>query len=192
METALDPVVEEVLDLYRTRGTAGHSDPLSPLEHMSQTAQCAIEAGACDELVLAAFFHDIGQLCVIQHQPDGLCGYGRKSCEKIGADFLRRCGFSERLARLVEGHVQANRYLSFSCCEYYNGLSEPDRKALECQGGPMSRGEARAFEQDLFFKQYVLLRRWDAQATKINAPMMDWEEIRTRIETALREACPDL
>lgn len=192
METALDPVVEEVLDLYRTCGTAWCGDPVSPLEHMSHTAQLAIAAGACNEMVLAAFFHDIGQLCVIRHQPSDLCGYGRKSSEKIGADFLRRRGFGERLARLVEGHVQANRYLSFSCCEYYSNLSEAGRKTLECQGGPMSRGEARAFEQDPLFQQYVLLRRWDAQATKMNVQVMDWEALRTRIEAALQAVCPDL
>ena len=185
METALDPVVEEVLDLYRTYGTACYSDPVSPLEHMLQTAQCAIAAGARNEMVLAAFFHDVGQLCLIQCLPDNLCRYGRKSHEKIGADFLRQCGFSEKLARLVEGHVQANRYLSFSCCEYYNTLSEANRRALECQGGPMSRGEARAFEQDPFFKQYVLLCRWDAQTTHLNMPLIDWEEIRMRMERAL-------
>jgi len=185
METALDPVVEEVLDLYRTCGTACPSDPVSLLEHMLQTAQCAIAAGASNEMVLAAFFHDVGQLCVMQRQPDNLSGHGRKSHEKIGADFLRRRGFSERLVRLVEGYVQANRYLSFSCCEYYNKLSEANRRALECQGGPMSRGEARAFEHDPFFKQYVLLCRWDAQATNLNTPVIDWEEIRMRMEMAL-------
>jgi predicted HD phosphohydrolase len=186
METALDPVVQEVLDLYRTCGTTCHGDSISPLEHMLQTAQLAIAAGACNELVLAAFFHDIGQLCVLQRQPNDLCGYGRKSYEKIGADFLRQCGFGEYLARLVEGHVQAHRYLSFSCCEYYGNLSEACRKTLDCQGGPMSRGEARAFEQDPLFQQYVLLRRWDTQAASMKATAMDWEALRRRIEMVLQ------
>lgn len=185
METTLDPVVEEVLDLYRTYGTTRHCDAVSLLEHMLQTAQCALAAGACNDMVLAAFFHDIGQLCVMPCEPTKLRGHGRKSYEKIGADFLRQCGFPERLARLVEGHGQANRYLSFSCCEYYNALSEPNRKALECQGGPMSRGEARAFEQDPFFEQYVSLCRWDVQASNLNMPLIDWEEIRMRMERAL-------
>ncbi|SHH37988.1 Predicted HD phosphohydrolase [Chryseolinea serpens] len=186
METALDPVVEEVLDLYRTSGPACSGDPISLLEHMSHTAQLAIADGACNEMVLAAFFHDIGQLCVMRRQPNELCGYGRKNYEKIGADFLRRRGFGERLARLVEGHVQANRYLSFSCCEYYSNLSEAGRNTLECQGGPMSRGEARAFEQDPLFQQYVLLRRWDAQAASTRGGLVDWEELRRRIEIVLQ------
>lgn len=29
----------------------------------------------------------------------------------VGAQFLRELGFSERLSRLVEGHVQAKRYM---------------------------------------------------------------------------------
>lgn len=186
METTLDPVVEEVLDLYRTYGTARHCDAMSLLEHMLQTARCALAAGACNDMVLAAFFHDIGQLCVMPCEPTKLRGHGRKSYEKIGADFLRQCGFGEKLARLVEGHVQANRYLSFSCCEYYNNLSESNRKTLECQGGPMSRGEARAFEQDPLFQQYVLLRRWDVQAASMKATVMDWEELRRRIEMVLQ------
>jgi len=185
METALDPVVEEVLDLYRIYGTACDSAPVSLLEHMARTAQCAIAAGACNDMVLAAFFHDIGQLCLIKCRPLNLCHYGRKRQEKIGADFLRQRGFPERLARLVEGHVQANRYLSFACCEYYNQLSDAHRKALECQGGPMSRGEARAFEQDPLFRQYVLLCRWDTQATNLIIPAIGWEQIRMRMERAL-------
>jgi len=188
METALDLVVEEVLDLYRIAGTACLGDLVSPWEHMSQTAQCAIAAGACNEMVLAAFFHDIGQLCVMLCEPTKFGGYGRKSHEKIGADFLRQCGFNEQLARLVEGHGQANRYLSFSCCDYYSSLSEARRKMLECQGGPMSRGEARAFEQDPLFQKYVLLRRWGAQASGMKTPAMDWDELRKRIEIALQTA----
>jgi predicted HD phosphohydrolase len=186
METALDVVVEEVLDLYRTCRTAFPGDRVSLSQHMAQTAQCAVAAGASNELVVAAFFHDIGQLCVTQHYLNGPCGFGRKSFEKIGADFLRERGFNERLARLVEGHVEANRYLSFSCCEYYGSLNEANKRLLECQGGPMSRGEARAFERDPLFPHYVLLRRWDALAPTMGPTVIDWEALARRIERTLQ------
>jgi len=96
MEIACYPAVEEVFDLYKTYGRLNRAgEPVSPLEHMSQTAQYAIAAGADNEVVLAAFFHDIGFLVTRQH------GFvGRRSFEWIGSEFLRRCGFSERLTRL--------------------------------------------------------------------------------------------
>ena len=115
---------------------------------MSQAAQLAIAQGCDDEVVLAAFFHDIGHICVKQNESNSMDGYGVKSHEKVGADYLRSMGFPERVARLVESHVQAKRYLTYKYPEYYNALSEASKKTLEFQGGKMGKQEADAFEAD--------------------------------------------
>jgi predicted HD phosphohydrolase len=48
------------------------SETVSQLEHMSQSAQLAIEQGYDDEVVLAAFFHDIGHICVMQNASNSM------------------------------------------------------------------------------------------------------------------------
>jgi predicted HD phosphohydrolase len=96
--------------------------------------------GFDDEVVLAAFFHDIGHLCA--EGAENMGGYGVVSHERLGADYLRRAGFSERMARLVEYHVEAKRYLTFGA-GYYERLSEASRRTLEYQGGVMPRPRRR-------------------------------------------------
>src|SRR5689334_11466514 len=95
-----EEIVDEVFDLYARFGNADYiGEPVSQIEHMSQSAQLAIDEGFDDEVVLAAFFHDIGHICVM-NAGASMGGYGKKSHERIGADYLRSCGFPERVAKL--------------------------------------------------------------------------------------------
>ncbi|MEX2235414.1 MAG: HD domain-containing protein [Cyclobacteriaceae bacterium] len=48
-----------------------------------------MKEGYDDEVVLAAFFHDIGHLCVPVEPDNNMGGFGIRSHEKIGANFLR-------------------------------------------------------------------------------------------------------
>jgi 2-amino-1-hydroxyethylphosphonate dioxygenase (glycine-forming) len=137
-------------------------------------------------VVLAAFFHDIGHICVMNNEALSMNGYGVKSHEKIGADYLRQKGFSERVARLVESHVQAKRYLTFKDPAYYDMLSEASKKTLEFQGGVMSEQEAEAFENDPLFETSIHMRKWDEMAKEINTPVIDLQWLRKKAETVLR------
>lgn len=189
MDIKVDQVIDEVFDLYEKHGDADYiGEPVSQLEHMSQSAQLAIHEGCDDEVVLAAFFHDIGHICVMQNATNSMDGYGVKSHEKIGADYLRRKGFPERVARLVESHVQAKRYLTYTFPEYYNALSEASKKTLEFQGGKMDRKEAEAFESDEIFETSILLRKWDELAKEIKIPIIDLNEIKERARKTLLQS----
>ena len=138
MESPIEEILEEVFTLYEKFGDADYiGEPVSQMEHMSQAAQLAMKEGFDDEVVLAAFFHDIGHICVMHNEATSMEGYGVKSHEKIGADYLREKGFPERVARLVENHVRAKRYLTFKYPDYYHSLSEASKKTLEFQGGIM-------------------------------------------------------
>lgn len=179
MEPDVDQVVTDIFALYEKYGHADYiGEPVSQLEHMSQSAQLAMSHGCDDDVVLAAFFHDIGHLCGDREEENSMGGYGIKRHEKIGADFLRVKGFPERVARLVENHVQAKRYLTWRDPEYYNGLSEASKKTLSFQGGIMSNEEAHAFQKDPLFEASILLRRWDELAKEINIPLVDMEKMK--------------
>lgn len=145
---------------------------------MSQAAQLAMAEGFDDEVVLAAFFHDIGHICALGGENMG--GYGVVSHERLGADYLRRAGFSERLAKLVEYHVQAKRYLTFSQPDYYARLSEASRRTLAYQGGVMSAEEAQAFEQDPLYTVSLRMRHWDEQAKDLHVPVLDLAPLKAK------------
>lgn len=167
-----EQAIADVFGLYEEHGAADYiGEPVSQIEHMSQAAQLAMAEGFDDEVVLAAFFHDIGHLC--GQGADNMGGYGVVSHERLGADYLRRAGFSERMAKLVEYHVQAKRYLTFSQPDYYARLSEASRRTLAYQGGVMSADEAHSFEQDPLCAVSLRMRHWDEQAKELNVPVLD-------------------
>ncbi len=178
MKNKVDKIINEVFDLYKKHGGDDYiGEPVSQLEHMSQSAQLAIKEGCDDEVVLAAFFHDIGHICVKQSASNSMDGYGIKRHEKVGAEYLRKKGFPERVAKLVEGHVQAKRYLTFKYPEYYNSLSEASKKTLEFQGGKMEKEEANAFESESTFETSILMRKWDELAKETDVPVIDLNEM---------------
>lgn len=174
-----ETVTEEILNLYQQFGDRDYiGEAVSQMEHMSQAAELAMNEGMEDEVILAAFFHDIGHICVQQDQVNTMKGYGVKSHEKIGADYLRHMGYPEKVARLVEMHVEAKRYLTIRYPEYYAGLSEASKQTLEFQGGKMTDEEASAFERDPLFQIAIKLRQWDEQAKETDQPLTDLHRLK--------------
>ncbi|MGI4884108.1 MAG: HD domain-containing protein [Janthinobacterium lividum] len=165
-------IVEDLFALYEAHGGDDYiGEPVSQLEHMWQAAALAQAAGYEDEVVLAAFFHDLGHLCA--HGPDvaSMAGFGAVDHERLGADYLRARGFSARLARLVESHVLAKRYLAHKHPAYLRRLSPASRATLAFQGGAMSAAEAAAFEQNPDAALILRLREWDDLAKEAHRPV---------------------
>jgi phosphonate degradation associated HDIG domain protein len=177
-------VVNEVFSLYEKHGNEDYiGEPISQLEHMSQAAMLAESEGYDDEVVLAAFFHDIGHLCAEEGTAESMDGLGNVDHEKLGAGYLLERGFSERLAALVQGHVIAKRYLTFKYPEYYNKLSAASKATLEFQGGVMSSDEAAAFELDPDADLIIRFRYWDDMAKEVDIPVNNLAHLK---EIALR------
>ena len=169
--------METIATLFAQGGQDAYfGEPVTQLEHALQCALLAEEAGADDETIVAAFLHDIGHLLPPELANGYMDGYGTVDHEKLGADYLREMGFSEKVAQLIEHHVNAKRYLVFKNPNYFARLSEASLRTLEFQGGPMTPAEAIAFETNPYFKGILLMRTWDEQA-KIPAlptPGMDY------------------
>ncbi|HWZ15966.1 MAG TPA: HDIG domain-containing protein [Mucilaginibacter sp.] len=167
-----EAVVNEVFSLYKKYGDLDYiGEPVSQLEHMSQAASLAEKEGYDEEVILAAFFHDIGHLCADAGEAGSMNGMGNVDHETLGADYLLERGFSERLAALVQGHVTAKRYLTFRYPEYYDKLSAASKVTLEFQGGKMSNDEAEAFEYNPEAEILIRLRYWDDMAKQLNVPV---------------------
>lgn len=184
----IDFIVEEIFGLYEQFGEADYiGEPVSQIEHMSQSAQLAMNEGHSDEIILAAFFHDIGHLCFFTRQVGDMNGLGAKRHEVIGADYIRSKGFPEMIARLIEYHVQAKRYLTYKHPSYYESLSEASKKTLLYQGGLMKEEEALAFEADPLFAYSIRMRQWDELAKETETPLIDMELLKEKARKVLFE-----
>ncbi|MFS2186538.1 phosphonate degradation HD-domain oxygenase [Mucilaginibacter sp. Mucisp84] len=172
-------VVDEVFSLYEKFGDADYiGEPVSQLEHMSQAASLAEAEGYDDEVVLAAFFHDIGHLCADAEEAGSMDGMGNIDHERLGADYLLERGFSERVANLVQGHVIAKRYLTYKYPEYYNRLSDASKATLEFQGGVMTAAEAAEFELNQDAELIIRLRYWDDMAKEMHVPVNNLDHLK--------------
>jgi len=168
--------VEEIFSLYKEYGAADYiGEPVSQVEHMCQAAQLAEAEGYDEEVVLAAFFHDIGHLCEHIFSSQSMNGYGTVDHEGLGGKFLREKGFSEKIAKLVESHVAAKRYLTYKHPDYYNKLSEASKITLAQQGGMMDETEAKQFEEDHLHLLFIKIREWDDKAKIEHIPLPSLE-----------------
>ncbi|RFU31815.1 hypothetical protein B7463_g4508, partial [Scytalidium lignicola] len=170
-QTSLEKA-QVLLGLLESYGQGDYiGESISQLEHSLQAANQARNAGSDDELVLAALFHDIGQIIPVDETRDVRMSLsntpedvGRIGHETIGAEYLRAQGFSEKVCRLVNSHVAAKRYLTAVDKSYYEALSSASQKSLAFQGGPFQNEELEEFESDPLRDQMVSLRLWDDKA----------------------------
>ena len=167
-------IADEIMSLYEKHGGQEYAgERVTQLQHMLQSGELARAAGVDEEVVLAAFLHDIGHICVSSDSHTSMNGFGTIDHEEVGALFLDSRGFSGRLQKLVASHVDAKRYLTYADPGYYIGLSDASKATLEFQGGPMEESEAFAFESDPLFPLYIQLRKWDEQAKDENIIISD-------------------
>ncbi|KAF5563537.1 transcriptional regulatory moc3 [Fusarium napiforme] len=173
-------VAEYVISvLQASENTPYIGEPISQLQHSLQcAAQAASASPPVDEATqIAALLHDVGQYAPVKDlrkltggEARNLGGQatgtsvGRVGHETLGAQFVLALGFSPKVARLVESHVAAKRYLCAVDKGYLNKLSDASKKSLAYQGGPMSDDERDEFGADEWCKEMCQLRVWDDEA----------------------------
>jgi len=161
-------LVEEILALFGDYGARAYGgERVTQLDHALQSAWCAKEDGAGDELIAAALLHDVGHLLAGRY----LAAEGVDDVhERAGADYLAS-QFSARVTEPVRLHVAAKRYLCAVEPTYADALSDGSVLSLKLQGGPMSATEVAAFEAERFSGDAVRLRRYDDDAKRPDATM---------------------
>jgi phosphonate degradation associated HDIG domain protein len=177
METKNDIIVS-ILNLFNDKGHSEYGgEAVTQLEHALQTATLARENNASDQLITAALLHDIGHL--LHELPNDAPLKGIDDVHENKAAIFLRKYFPEAVTEPVRLHVMAKRYLSSTEETYYSLLSDPSKQSLVLQGGLMSSAEVSAFEQNPFFSDAVMLRKWDDQAKVkelTTAPVEDFEK----------------
>jgi phosphonate degradation associated HDIG domain protein len=177
METKKD-IIASIMNLFNDKGHSEYGgEAVTQLEHALQTATLARENNASDQLITAALLHDIGHL--LHDLPNDAPLKGIDDVHENKAAVSLRKYFPEAVTEPVRLHVMAKRYLSSTEETYYSLLSEPSKQSLVLQGGLMSSAEVSAFEQNPFFSDAVMLRKWDDQAKVkelTTAPVEDFEK----------------
>ena len=147
----------------RQRGGAAYfGESVSQLEHALQTAWLATRAGSPRDLVLAALLHDVGHL--LHDLPESAAADGVDTRHEIAGYEWLLARFGPAVAEPVRYHVAAKRYLCRVEHTYYARLSPVSMQSLHLQGGPFTEDEARAFESLRYWREAVMLRRWDDEA----------------------------
>ena len=156
---------------------------MSQREHSLQAAKFGADATRSaagdfsrEEVILAALFHDIGHMLGLlsKDETESMGDCGVMHHERVGGEYLRALGLTERVVKLVQEHVNAKRYLTatnpaygvgppigphfvrhalwagidFPTCRYLAKLSPASRTTLGYQGGPFSPAECDAFVAD--------------------------------------------
>ncbi|MEZ4961894.1 MAG: HD domain-containing protein [Saprospiraceae bacterium] len=178
---------QTILQLFRKHGHIEYGERCTQGSHAVQAGLIAKEKGFDDELVLAAFLHDIGHLYPLEFEQaefQTMGNFGMDAHDRWGEEFLKINGFSERIIATVKNHVAAKRYLCLADARYYDQLSEASKETLCYQGGPMSEEEARAFENDPFFDDSILIRLVDDEAKAVDFEVTEehWEYFTTLLE----------
>jgi phosphonate degradation associated HDIG domain protein len=169
LKKIMNKTILEICQLFDSQGDSEYyGENVSQYEHAAQAAILAQRQGYDEEVQIAAFLHDIGHLFPAHTEEELMEVYGRKDHESVAADWLRERGFSEKIAVLVENHVNAKRYLTFIDEDYFVALSEASKQTLIFQGGRMTEKEAREFEQNPYHELIIKMRRWD-EAAKVEA-----------------------
>ncbi len=152
--------VEAIGQLFAGPGARDYlGEPVTIGTHMLQAGALAEAAmkGAGEvggaALIAAALLHDVGHL---RQQTDSRHG-------EAGAAWLGQW-FGAAVTEPVRLHVAAKRYLCAVEPGYFGLLSEESVRTLARQGGPMTPGQAAAFEALPHARDAVAVRRWDDAA----------------------------
>lgn len=177
--------IETIFNLYKKYGNHKYGEGVTQLQHMLQCAHIAQDESADDEMVLAAFLHDIGHLIEAEDNSEKMGKFGKLKHDNFGAKYLEEIGFSKKIVALVGGHVKTKRYMAFKQPKYLKKLSKASKATLTYQGGQMSAEEANEFERDFYFVDHIQLRKWD-DTGKIEGLNFSDKELNKMKELALK------
>jgi phosphonate degradation associated HDIG domain protein len=154
--------------LFRQHGHIEYSgEGVTQLEHALQAAQLAENEGAGDELVTAAFLHDLGHLLNLQGETPSERGIDDQH-QYFAIPFLRPL-FPSAVIEAIRLHVDAKRALCALEPGYHAALSEDSKRSLKLQGGIFDAAQLQAFMAKAHAADAMRVRRWDDQAKCVGA-----------------------
>jgi phosphonate degradation associated HDIG domain protein len=174
--------LDDIEKLFEQRGGEQYTgEPVTQLQHALQSAYLGEQEGASDELVTAAFLHDLGHMLHDLGETPSMQGVDDVHQYRV-VPFLRGL-FSGTVIDAIQRHVDAKRYLCATRPEYHDALSEDSKRSLKLQGGIFSAEEAAHFMAEPGAPDAVRLRLWDdlaKQPTLQTPPLSHYMQIARR------------
>ena len=170
-------IVEEIIYNFENNKSLYIGENITIADHMIQSAMLAEKSKCDDDLICSCLLHDYGHFVI--DDPDKLVENNKDGeHEVIGYKFLKKY-FKNEIVDPIKYHVLAKRYLAREK-SYYNKLSEASKISLNLQGGVLTDKESKDFENKIYFKNSILLRKFDEASKKVGIKMKsinDYKEL---------------
>ncbi len=161
-------ILDKILSNFKNNKSLYIGEKLTIPEHMIQSAMLAEKSKSKDDIVCSCLLHDYGHFLI--ENPDNLVKINKDGeHENIGYEYLKKF-FKKEVVEPIRYHVLAKRYLARNK-KYFNFLSEASKISLKLQGGLLSDKESREFKKKKYFKNSILVRKFDEAAKKTNIKM---------------------
>jgi phosphonate degradation associated HDIG domain protein len=178
--------VSDIRALFEQYGDLAYSgEPVTQLEHALQSGALAQEARVGDELVAAAFLHDLGHL--LNRQGDTPTERGIDDLHQYFALPFLRPVLPDAVLEPIRLHVDAKRCLCAIDDKYFRQLSADSVRSLELQGGIFSSEDAEAFLAKPYAEDALNVRKWDDRAKEQNRATPDLDHFMDVVERVMRK-----
>ena len=176
-------IVDKIVSNFKNNNSLYIGENVTIAEHMIQSAMMAEKSKSNNNLVCACLLHDYGHF--ILDNPDELVRKKQDGKhEEIGYEYLKKF-FKKEIVEPIKHHVIAKRYLAREK-KYFDRLSEASLVSLELQGGILDTKEAKLFENQEFFKEAIMLRKFDEAAKKVGVKIKDIIQYKDLLKSSLR------
>tara|TARA_B100001250_G_scaffold408014_1_gene429699 strand:+ start:580 stop:1116 length:537 start_codon:yes stop_codon:yes gene_type:complete len=156
-------ILDKIISNFKNNKSLYIGEKITMSEHMIQSAMLAEKAKSNDDIICSCLLHDYGHFII--EDPDKLVRNTKDSeHESIGYEYLKKF-FKKEIVEPIKYHVLAKRYLVREK-KYFNILSKASKTSLKLQGGPLNNKESKEFEKKYYFKNSVLVRKFDEAAKK--------------------------
>ena len=175
-------IVDKIVSNFKNNNSLYIGENVTIAEHMIQSAMMAEKSKSNNNLVCACLLHDYGHF--ILDNPDELVRKKQDGKhEEIGYEYLKKF-FKKEIVEPIKHHVIAKRYLARDK-KYFDRLSEASVVSLELQGGILDTKEAKLFENQEFFKEAIMLRKFDEAAKKVGVKIKDIIQYKDLLKASL-------
>ena len=175
-------IVDKIVSNFKNNKSLYIGEKITISEHMIQSAMLAEKAKCNDDIICSCLLHDYGHFII--EDPDDLVKKNRDGeHESIGYEYLKNF-FCKEIVEPIKYHVIAKRYLARNK-KYFSFLSQASKLSLKLQGGVLNKKESEEFKKKKYFKNSVLVRKFDESAKKIHIKMKSIDSYKSLLKSKL-------
>tara|TARA_B100001029_G_scaffold169474_1_gene164434 strand:- start:197 stop:733 length:537 start_codon:yes stop_codon:yes gene_type:complete len=175
-------ILDKIISNFKNNKSLYIGEKLTIPEHMIQSAMLAEKSKCNDNLICSCLLHDYGHFLI--ENPDNLVKINKDGeHEAIGYEYLKKF-FKKEIVEPIRHHVLAKRYLARNK-KYFNFLSEASKISLKLQGGVLNDKESKEFKKKKYFKNSILVRKFDEAAKKTNIKMKSIDSYTSLLKSKL-------